>query len=1549
MRSPWFCHILIVALSLLSLNSTQAQVTAAFDADSVIGCDVLEVNFTDLSTGPVSSWSWVIYDPLGTPIGSSPLEDPSFIFDIPGVYDVELTVCDAGGSCDIIFAADYITLFESPEVLFDASSLSGCPPLPVTFDDITTYSSSSFVSRFWVIEGAPLLPGTPAISYTFNTPGVFDVTLIIEDNNGCSAFYEDSVEIFTPPVVSISSSDSSSCTAPFNVNFASSAAGVPPLSYSWDFGDGGSSSLPNPSHSYTATGSFTVSLTITDGNGCQSTETVPSMIQVFPANVDFDPDGGTFCTGTDIVFDNTSLPSTGSWSWDFGDGGSSGVFEPDYAYASPGVYTVALDGVFGSGCTGTHTGTLNLVDPPSIDFISPVTIDCKVPSSFTFTALTGATIVSYDWDFGDGSTGTGPNPTHTYTSFGIYDVSLTVTDINGCQSTEIKPAYIQVQTLDLTIVTDPEEGCVPLIVSFEDTTFSGPDPIISWLWDFGDGTGASVVAPNHVYTSPGCYDVILSVNTASGCTATQPFINEVCVGDTNTALFVVPDTSCPALPIEVLFPGLDAIDVYVDGILHETISNPDSLDFATGLPTGDINLELVSIHYGCPDTFQANIHILEPIDSIVTMIRDCDNPYIVTFILDPMVADSSCGWDWDMGDGTIISNVDTVVYTYATTGFYPVQLEVYCVDLGVCDELSTGGIWILDPVADFSPDVDNSCEIPYRIQFSNFSTDGLDDNLNYYWDFGDGGFSLVTAPGRNYTSYGMFEVTLIITDLNGCTDTHMDTVYLSNVEAGLEWDWLCSNLDIEFTDTTTSIGAISSWEIFFGDGTSTIITPPDSLGTLIHTYPFENEFDVSLYVINEFGCEDSFFVEVENVFLQAAFAVSDSTPCAGDTISFINNSIGDALTYFWDFGEPSTTLDTSSAANPSWSYGATGNYSPSLLVTDANGCTDTLEQFGLIQVDSMTIDTFSFTTLVSSCNFSLVEFHPSPADTAMACEYLWQFGDGGISIERDPIYPYLLAGNYNVTLTITNCNGCVASMTLDNAITVEGPWGAFEFSDDSICIGETLNFSINAAKADSIFLFPGNGDVIRIPVPFADTLAPFFLSYTFDLPGAYLPQVVLADTTDCLTVLTTDSVWVGEPPITSIWSDLTTACQGVNFQFQDQTLPFDSLSTASWYVEDTVINTASSDTLLYAFTDVGTQTVTVIVETAFGCYDTANLLVEILPLPPIDLPVDTISCPGLGVELMAGGGISYSWSPPDGLSATDIPNPIADPDSSTLYTVAVDDGTCVDSAQVFVEVLDSLLEDWGWDTTICIGGTVPLYAQLLPDLPPEVLYGWNPITGIEDPASLITFATPPGVGTWNYQIDVSCGLLVSSETVTVQVNAPPDVNITQGDTTIFPGENVVLPTEILSGGTGFSTFTWSPPSGLSCVVCPTTDASPQQSITYQVMAVDELGCVDSSEVRIDVRADCGEGVFNLPNLISPNGDGANDVLRFEYDGISEIYQIRVFDRWGDLMFESNDELIQWDGTCRGKPCTPGVYVYTIDALCENGVRANIPADVTLIR
>ncbi len=242
------------------------------------------------------------------------------------------------------------------------------------------------------------------------------------------------------------SSDTREGCNPLTVNFSDASTGEI-TDWSWDFGDGSVSSLQNPTHDYTTSGTYTVSLTVT-GPGGQDTETKTDYIAVLdPVGADF---AGTPLTGDaplSVAFTDQSSGEADSWSWDFGDGGSSSQQNPTHEYTSPGTYTVSL--TVSNSCdsdTETKVDYVVVNEPPGeapLAAFSGSPTAGTAPLTVTFSDASTNNPTTWSWNFGDGNSASTQNPVHEYADPGTYTVSLTVTNAFG-SDTETKTDYITV-------------------------------------------------------------------------------------------------------------------------------------------------------------------------------------------------------------------------------------------------------------------------------------------------------------------------------------------------------------------------------------------------------------------------------------------------------------------------------------------------------------------------------------------------------------------------------------------------------------------------------------------------------------------------------------------------------------------------------------------------------------------------------------------------------------------------------------------------------------------------------------------------------------------------------------------------------------------------------------------------------------------------------------------------------------------------------------------------------------------------------------------------
>ncbi|MCH2216313.1 MAG: gliding motility-associated C-terminal domain-containing protein, partial [Flavobacteriales bacterium] len=225
--------------------------------------------------------------------------------------------------------------------------------------------------------------------------------------------------------------------------------------------------------------------------------------------------------------------------------------------------------------------------------------------------------------------------------------------------------------------------------------------------------------------------------------------------------------------------------------------------------------------------------------------------------------------------------------------------------------------------------------------------------------------------------------------------------------------------------------------------------------------------------------------------------------------------------------------------------------------------------------------------------------------------------------------------------------------------------------------------------------------------------------------------------------------------------------------------------------------------------------------------------------------------------------------------------------------------------------------------TICRGETIELIAS------GGTSYSWTPTEGLDDPNSGIVQASPESSVTYIVTAtdDNDCSASVSSFVLVYQ--PPPSISV---DTTLIIGDTA---TTGLNLGMAY-TYLWTPDFELECATCPITDFRPLEDRTYTLSITDTLGCfTENSFFTFKIREVASVVV---PDAFSPNGDGVNDVVFVEGWGIEELISFQIYNRWGELIFETTDQNEGWDGTYKGEIQNPDSYAYVIKA--KNFIRGN---------
>ncbi len=364
------------------------------------------------------------------------------------------------------------------------------------------------------------------------------------------------------------------------VNFTDNSDGefAPVISWYWDFGDGETSTLQNPTHTFMDNGTYTVELIATDAGGLESD---PISIDIDVADLaptaNFTEDPLSPDEGEVVQFNDasTSWPDDiVSWYWDFGDGETSTLQNPTHTFLADGNYIVTLTVEDEDGSTDTfeENKTVNDVGPTANFTEDPLIPEEGQLVQFNDTSVSYDNIVSWYWDFGDGETSTLQNPTHTFSVNATYNITLTVTDVDGDVDTFSEDKTVVDASPVASFTEDPLSPFEGELVQFNDTSVSY-DNIVSWLWKFGDGETSTLQNPTHTYADDGNYTVQLFVQDSDG--SVDSFTETKVVQNANPVIESTPITTAQAL--ELYTYDVDASDVPTDTLTYSLQTAPDGM------------------------------------------------------------------------------------------------------------------------------------------------------------------------------------------------------------------------------------------------------------------------------------------------------------------------------------------------------------------------------------------------------------------------------------------------------------------------------------------------------------------------------------------------------------------------------------------------------------------------------------------------------------------------------------------------------------------------------------------------------------------------------------------------------------------------------------------------------------------------------------------------------------------------------------------------------------------------------------------------------------
>jgi gliding motility-associated-like protein len=1444
-----------------------------FSASTVAGCGPLAVSFKDLSTGAPIYWTW----DFGNGQISS-LQNPSTAYSIPGTYTVTLIVRNKDGA-NSIRKTDYITVFPYPSANFGSNLNVACAPANVSFNDLSTPGQGSLTQWTWNL-GDGTTSTQPNPSHAYSGTGYYNVSLKVTNSGGCSNTATRGRYIRVVPGAQAAFSWSQStpgCSAPFDINFINQTSGPGTLSYTWDLGNGSTSTQTAPITTYPSNNPYTVTLIAKSSLGCSDTVTKAVSFQGGTPAITAP---GQACVNTTVNFQNGSSPAPVSSSWDFGDGSTADVANPAKTYTATGTYTVTLTNIY-SSCTASITKTIQIVNAAAVTFTADKTAACAAPLTVTFTDQT-PNATGWQWDFGDGGTSTNQNPQHTYTGLGNFDVQLTVTTGTGCTATGIKKQFIRIAAPTATINGGAVQGCVSPAVIRPTANVTAVDGIASYAWsspDAASSSGTNTANPSFTYTSQGYHDLALTITTTGGCTFNQTFKNTVLTGTPTIPVFTADNTS-PCAHQPVTFTSTSApVDFWVwqfgDGSTSRTAA-PVQHKYND---IGNHSVSLTVVHSGCQQTLTKPNYIFvnAPIAGFSYKI-DCSDRRNVTFT-DTSKIDLTKGnpsYKWTFGDGSPDVLVNTPPYppaiiphSYPTIGTYTVTETV---TNGSCSDTRTTIIDLAAIVPSFTAP-DSACK---NAKFDLTSTSAPASSIAFYsWQVGSAPYTTSTAATTTYTTSlpdtGAYILSLIVTDAGGCQYLPVSrTIHIIGPTARFTpAAGGCANSPIQFTDQSTPYNAnypITSWTLDGGDGTPAATAPP-----FTHSYAQTGSYTAILTVTDSKGCTDKFTAPtiVQITAPRAGFFAPDTLYCPNAPLPFKDSSQGNNLVYSWDFGDGTvinglTTPGTTHPYTTDQKY-----YSVKLKITDAAGCSDSVTRTSYIHIQSP-IAAFTLQDSTGICLPLQTSFFP-------AGQYYdslyWNFGDGSTSNLDTTTHFYNSYGTFHDTLFLQGAGGCLSFATRNVYVYNPNTTGFSYGPSLTGCDSFRVNFQLTPPPYTRFTLNFGDGS--------ADSSGNRTPSHEYSLPSTYGPQLVLQDSTGCI---------VGIGPL----SGNIKVLGAIPFFNMNQRKFCD---TGTIFFTDFSITNDNPVSMAWDFGDGSTATGTV------GDLNTEN-------------PSHSYTSPGLvtpRLTLTTSSGCTENYT--DTAYIYQTPHPVITlPDPSCINAPLQFQGSLTTPANPVDTV------NWTWN------------------------FGNGTTSALEDPLVSFSQAGPYTVSLRTF-VTFGCSDTTSRP---LTINPLPVIK-GPAEITTPVGLPVTIPFTYSSNVINYS---WTPPINLSCTDCPDPIATLTFDALYIVTVTDSNNCMSKDSIL--VKTVCNGKNYFIPNTFSPNNDGVNDVFYPRGNNLYNIQSMRVFNRWGQLVFErrnfpANTASEGWDGTFNGHPAPSDAYVYIIEVICDNAQIVALKGDITLIR
>lgn len=922
----------------------------------------------------------------------------------------------------------------------------------------------------------------------------------------------------------------------------------------------------------------------------------------------------------------------------------------------------------------------------------------------------------------------------------------------------------------------------------------------------------------------------------------------------------------------------------------------------------------------CADTAFANLHI-RPVPQVSFSINDstqCLRGNNFSFGFTGSIRSGSMLQRWDFGNGSSDTG-NTVVYTYNTPGVY--QVKLLSVSNFACrDSVSKPLEVYVHPQAAFALSPQAQCFENNRFGISNLSSIA-NGSYSSSWDFGNGnGYAGANPPALSYAAYdSIYNIKLLLISNRGCRDSLIRQARLYPMPQpgfGINDTAQCFKNNRFVLSDSSGIAAGTytvSWD--FGDGSTS------TLGAPVHRYGLFGTYQMRQNLISNFGCTASVSRPVQ-VYEQAAlgFGLNDSSQCQkGNDFVFSNfSSIGSGvLQYLWQFGDGSS--DT--AAQPRKTYSAAGNYTVSLSSVSAFFCRDTITL--PLQVFHQTAADFNISPTVqcyTNNRFTLSNVSMNPGGP-FSCN--WNFGDGSSSGSASPAPKSYAAfsDSLQVHLYTLSINGCrdTASRTL---YMLPSPYAGFSTTDSSLCL------------KGNAFVFTGTGSTDQGPYStrwrFGDATSDTTANavHRYGAAGTYLVKQILSTPGGCLdSAVKTVRVWPNT--LASFTIDNPAQCRkGNRFAFTENGSIGSGSYTAAWNFGDG--NTGSGNVAAHSYSNHGNYNAGLFLLSDKGCRDTLYKSVRVYESPRAAFALsDTQRCLSGNVFRYtdistSGAAYTRSWYVPALSASTAGSNTVSFSDTGyrllALHIRTADN--CADTAYKRIFVAPSPVFDIDGRRSVCLNDTLRLWASYRSGQ----TYSWQ-----LDGRSAGTGNTldVSGLSTGKHLVEVlgsnSYGCSTRMQYPDrVEVLPLPVIDFTFSKIPLASGARLIF-TDM--GGNKTLSRNWSFSNGLSGSG-PSYDMFISDTLTLKatLSITDSNFCRNSGSKTWFISI---PNAYFVPTVFTPNEDGLNDVFKIGGYLSFRTYSMSIYNRWGELIFESTDPNQGWDGRFGGETVMNGEYIYLI--------------------